>query len=144
MTKNFTQNSSDLSAADYVSSRIGEPFDRVERHCWWLVRTVYRDRAGIDLPPILDRLPEGMRGGAVAKELFASHQERARWHAVPEPQELAIVLLRKVFFEHVGVFFQVGAGGVLHSDEPYGVVFDTPLQLRQIRRFEIAGYFVRA
>lgn len=113
-------------------------------HCWSLVCRVYRDLGIADLPVGVEVLPDDKRlAGMMAREMFSSHAERQNWREVPEPQHLCLVAMHKPFIEHVGVFFDLDGGGVLHHGHDHGTAFDTLPQVRQIRRYRVTGFHVR-
>lgn len=98
------------------SQYIGLPYDRA--HCWELVRRVYADRAGIELPTYgeidardLMRVARAMQGDAGQEP----------WVPVDNPQALDVVLLSgRARVAHVGVM--VDAGRVMHTEQATGCV----------------------
>lgn len=64
---------------------------------------------------------------------FHGHEERRRWRATSLPVGGAIVLMHRpgtgARAIHAGTYLALDGGGVLHVDDPHGVVFDTPLDL---------------
>lgn len=94
---------------------IGIPYrsmgrDRDGADCWGLVRLVYRDRYGIDLPDYSEQAYDAADLAATAPLISAG---RDIWTAVAEPAEGDVVLLRiKGYLSHVGVL--VGPVQMLH------------------------------
>lgn len=107
-----------------------------EYDCWGLVRAVYRERLGIELPAIeADAL--SVRSCAQA---FSGAAERARWREIAAPRELCAVLLgRGTHAVHVGLWCE---GAVLHAVRGAGVVHQVPASLRA-HGWRILGYFER-
>ena len=80
--------------------------------CWGLVRAVYRERTGTELPP----------AGFTSEDLltvmrdFRDHPERRRWRLVDAPAELDALLMAQARQPvHVGLWMDAGGGRVLHA-----------------------------
>lgn len=87
-----------------------------EVDCWQLLRLIYRDQLGMDLPAIegvyLDDSPMTIRN--VSR---AMGEERKQWVSVDSPKEFDIVLLKprgKLFF-HVGCYIPLNK--MLHIED---------------------------
>lgn len=122
----------DLGA--YVSDLINTPWERSRLHCWSTVCKVQRDVFGRALPVVFDAGGGGGEGRRYRREAFAGHAERGRWTEVGVPRHGAVALMRRSAapagdYEHAGVWLDLDGGGVLHSDYPHGVVFDSPIEL---------------
>jgi len=120
----------DLAA--YVDGLIGRPWERRGCHCWALVAQVQRDLFGREVP----LGPLAVPAREKRRELFAVEAETVGWREVPAPEHGAVARMYRIGgnpsdLEHAGVYLALGAGGVLHSDLPHGVVFDTILQLQR-------------
>jgi len=118
----------------YVSALIGQPWQADGLHCWALVRQVVGDLFGVDLPAVIEA-PEGRRTKA---GMFANHPARAGWVEAQPPLPWAVALMHRRggardVIEHAGVYLPFDGGGVLHVDNPHGVVFDTLFDLQRIR-----------
>lgn len=104
--------------------------------CWGLVRAVYRERLGIDLPAVD---VDAHRAIACAHE-FARNEERARWLRVDAPEPLDAALLglgdRPI---HVGVWT---GEGVLHAIEGSGVVHQM-LGSLAVHGWRVLGWYRR-
>jgi cell wall-associated NlpC family hydrolase len=95
---------------------IGRPFSQA--NCWQLVRAVFAEQRGIDLPEYgeisaadLMAVARGMRAEAVTP----------RWREVSRPEPFDVVTMRKhKLIIHVGVITR--AGWVLHTEEATGAV----------------------
>lgn len=139
MTKNFTPPSSRPEIAAYVAALVNKPWEREGRHCWQLVIDVQRDLFGRVLPLVLGYAPPGGEGRRQKAALFANHPERANWRA-SEPVHGAVALMRRSaaspeMLVHAGVYLDLNGGGVLHCDDPQGVVLDSLLDLQLARRW---------
>lgn len=123
------------SIGAYISALINQPWARDGRHCWRLVREVQRDLFGRKLPVVLDMAPLGAAGARLKARLFRDHPERQRWREIHEPEHGAIAILRGQtgYEQHAGVYLDFDCGGVLHTDTPFGVVFDDLFTLRDLR-----------
>lgn len=124
-----------IDRATLIAELLGTPYDRQDRNCWWLVATVQRELYGRELPiaPYADRNERA--------RILGSHPERARWIQVGQPADGAVVLMARVAGKdiHAGVFL-ADRRAVIHTDEPHGVVLDTPLELEQSRRWRLTFY----
>jgi cell wall-associated NlpC family hydrolase len=134
--------------ADYIDALIEQPWTP-ERHCWHLVRQVYAELLGVDLPIVSEALPvPAAERYHVSRRLLASDEERARWREIERPQPFALVGMhspgsRPQDLQHVGVYLVTPDGeGVLHTDLPHGVAFDSLAELLTLRRW-IARFFLR-
>lgn len=95
---------------------VGRTFDEVTP-CWGLVRQVYADLYGLDLPTYGTRCPNAGDAAEVAALVTEERHREQAWRAVPAGQEMAgdVVLLRSHGFPaHVGVV--VGDHRMLHCD----------------------------
>ena len=119
----------------FIAGLIGTPYNRAGRHCWWLAGLVEAELFGRTLP-IGPEVDPGIRARAA---LIADHPERHRWHRVDHPDDGDLALLARVPGRdiHCGVYL-ADRLGIIHTDEPHGVVIDTPLELEQVRRWRIA------
>jgi cell wall-associated NlpC family hydrolase len=95
--------------------------------CWGLVRAALRQRAGIDLEPIV--IPQSDQRGIVAA--FLAHPALSAWARVDAPRELDAVLMAQARHPmHVGLWV---AGGtdlrVMHAPQ-CGVVVQDVVSLR--------------
>jgi cell wall-associated NlpC family hydrolase len=112
-----------LIGKPWVSGASGpEAFD-----CWGLLRHVLRERRGIELCPYGGVKETGLAG--MIRNAEAEAQER--WELIATPVHLCCVAMaRGRRIEHVGLWLDEGAGGVLHSHEGAGVVFQSPASIR--------------
>ena len=81
-------------------------------NCWGLVRAVYRERLGVELPAVeVDDL--SVRDCARA---FGAPGARTAWTRMLSPREPdAVLMARARFPSHVGVWLDIDGGGVLHA-----------------------------
>lgn len=118
-------------AAEFVGGLIGRPYQPTGLHCWELVRQCQRAVFGRELPPVLVA-PERRR------ELFDMMNLRHSypgWRQVDGPADGAVVFMTRHGHEvskaacHSGVYLDLDGGGVLHTDQPHGVVFESIAEL---------------
>ena len=65
---------------------------------------------------------------------FQSHSELNYWTEIAAPLDGAAVLMGRISHPiHIGVWFDIDGGGVLHAADPFGVVFETLPALRAQR-----------
>lgn len=121
-----------ISAAALVGGLIGHAYDPAGLHCWELVRQCQRAVFGRELPPVLVA-PERRRELVEMMSLRDSHPG---WGAVEGPAHGAVVFLTRNGHEvaraacHAGVWLDLDGGGVLHTDAPHGVVFESLPELK--------------
>lgn len=96
--------------------------------CHGVVRGVYRDRLGIDLPTVDANALSTL---SVAKAM--RHYDYSEWREIPKPErDLDVVemsLARRP--HHVGIWLDLDGGGVLTSVEGSGVIFQTLASLKR-------------
>jgi hypothetical protein len=117
------------AATHWAAGLIGQPWTP-ERNCWWLVREVFRQQHGIELPLVA----VGQQGNDQALREVG---QVSGWHPVGDvtPQEWDVVLMRGIHGRHVGVVTSAnGRLGVLHNLEVVGVCW-WPLDAMQWRQF---------
>lgn len=123
--------------AAFIASLIGTPYARAGRHCWWLAGLVQAELFGRALPVGPEISPHRRERA----RLLSGHPERARWACFDLPEDGDLVLMARAPGRdiHCGVYL-ADRLGVIHTDEPHGVVVDTPLELEQIRRWRLSYY----
>lgn len=111
--------------------------------CWGLVRLVYRERCGIDLPSYADISARDLMSVAIRVTAQSAHEP---WIKAPEPRAFDVVVLAgrariggrlRAALTHVGVM--VDDSHVLHVEEAYDAAVmrvDHPLI-----RGRIGGFF---
>jgi len=81
--------------------------------CWGLVRAILRQRAGIELQPIVESDVRDLI------RAFETHPERKAWVKVERPRELDAVLMSQARHPvHVGIWVDASGGRVLHAAKP--------------------------
>lgn len=124
---------------DWWSRYIGLPFGEGsgEVTCWSLVRAVYADRMGIDLPAFGEISAHDLV--RVAREMTRGKDEQ-RWTEPDRPGVHDVVLMRSArggrAICHVGIIADVAR--VLHAEEATGSVL-VPIDHHTIRG-RIAGF----
>jgi hypothetical protein len=119
--------------AETVARLINRPFESYEQRCWQMVAEIERDLYGRSLPPLIGP-PPNLRDRA---RHFAAHEAHG-WSEVDRPEDGAVALMHRAgtpreMLIHAGVFIAIERAGVLHCDDPCGVVFDSLLELRTRR-----------
>lgn len=116
-----------MQAAIYISSLVGRAWERNGLHCWALTAQVQRDLFRRDLPAGLAEAPASKL--RLAREFCDGLETTTGWQETPVPVHGAVVLMHRVggspaALMHCGVYLDFDGGGVLHSDDPHGVVYD--------------------
>ena len=100
----------------WTNDYIGIPYrlhgrDRDGLDCWGMIRLVYADRLGVDLPS----MSEQYENPTDADGFLAAHAlESPRWREVKEPRELDVVWCQIAGMEcHTGI--ALGDGKMLHA-----------------------------
>ena len=130
-----------MTPAEFVNAHVGLPYDRARLHCWELVRMAQAEVFGRALPMYArpERLSDQIRA-------FEEHKERENWQRISAPDHGAIVLLGRIGSRrdlHAGVYLAIDRGGILHTDEPHGVVFEDMMQI-EARGWTAAFYAPKA
>lgn len=120
-----------LDAEAFVGGLIGCAYEPAGLHCWELVRQCQAQVFGRELPPVLVA-PERMRDLVGMMDLRHSY---AGWREVEAPAHGAVVFMTRHGHEvakaacHAGVWLALDGGGILHTDAPHGVVFESMPEL---------------
>jgi hypothetical protein len=114
----------------YIQWLIGQPWERHGAHCWRLVDQIQKDLFGRQVP----FGPLAVPCRARRREMLAQDPEPYGWQEIAQPVNGAVARMYRVGgnphdLEHAGVFLDLDRGGVIHSDQPHGVVFDSLLEL---------------
>jgi hypothetical protein len=117
----------------FVASLVGLPWQRDGLHCWALVTKVQRDLFDRSLPVGLTVAPESKL--SLARLFVAGIETETGWQEVPVPAHGAVALMHRhgaaaTALIHCGCWLAIDGGGVLHTDDPHGVVFDDLAALR--------------
>lgn len=116
-----------IDLGDFLDVVLGLPYHPQKLHCWELVKRCQKAVFDRDLPTILVK-PDDMRELIGMMDLRKTYQG---WEEVDEPQHGAVVFMTKGGHEversacHAGVYLDVDGGGILHTDEDHGVVFES-------------------
>lgn len=112
-----------LIGKPWISGASGpEAFD-----CWGLLRFVFAARRGIDLPFF-----EGVETLGLAGVVEAARQQVPEWEPTLTPTHLCGVAMGgNRATVHVGLWLDEGGGGILHSFQGGGVVFQKPATIQQ-------------
>lgn len=115
-----------LEPAAFVDLVIGRAYEPEGLHCWELVRACQAGVFGRALPPVLVA-PERKRELIGLMDLRHSYPG---WREIETPAHGAVVFMTRNGHDgsraacHAGVFLDLDGGGVLHTDDPHGVVFE--------------------
>ncbi|SEM68696.1 hypothetical protein SAMN04515666_11915 [Bosea lupini] len=132
-------------AVDFVNRMIGRPYEPTRLHCWELTRQCQHEVFGRELPIVL-AAPQSKR------ELIGMMAERDRhddWCEVAGPAHGAVVFIGRESLGrvraaiHAGVFLALDGGGVLHTDDPHGVAFES-LAVLAARGWAAPSYYLPA
>lgn len=133
------------SAEQFVSSMIGRSYESRGLHCWALVRDCQREVFGRALPAVL-ATPESKRE---LVRLMGQRHAHADWREADQPEHGAVVFMTRRGHGpsraacHAGVWLALDGGGVLHTDAPHGVVFETLPELTA-RNWADPSFFIPA
>lgn len=100
---------------------LGKPWTP-EFDCWGLVRTVYREELGIDLP-YTGVAPESL---FKSLRLIANHPIRDKFSVVDNPKHLDVAEFRSpdAFAYHIGIYVVTPDGKMILHNPKGGVVLD--------------------
>jgi hypothetical protein len=119
-----------MDPAEFIESVYGGKWSTTA-HCWDLVRRGQREVLGREVPEVL--ISDKLEARALVR-MFEDHPERMRWIRVNIPENGAIVLMNKGGRHgraiHAGIYFDLDGGGILHVDDPHGVVFEDALAIQ--------------
>lgn len=120
------------SSAQFTASYIGRSYDNAGLHCWELVRRCELEVFGRVLPAVIEH--PGTKLGIA--RLMARRDAHPGWHRIDTPTHGAVVFMTRAGHGperaaiHSGVYLAIDAGGVLHTDDPHGVVFESLAELK--------------
>lgn len=124
----------DYIGKPYVSGASGpHAFD-----CWGLLRHVYLNRYGIELP-LLPGIADAS-ALAISREIdLATHHE---WEETQSPEDgYAVGMSQRIKFHHVGLVIRAnGRQMILHALDHFSVIAE-PVQRLRLRGFKRIGYF---
>lgn len=102
--------------------------------CWGLVRAVYRQR-GIVLPVV------DVDAHRALEVRHAMRDNMDGWNLLGKPEDYCAVLMSASLRpHHVGVWIPNDGGGVLHSVEGAGVIFNRKLTLK-MSGWNLLGFY---
>jgi len=130
--------------AEFMTSMMNVDWEHDGLHCWAMTRTMVYECFGVRVPLVASVIPTGRTAKA---KVFNDHPERAKWREVEQPEQWAIALMSRKgahpdFFEHSGVYVSIEGGGVFHVDHPHGCVFDSVMEIVQLRKWAQPRFFV--
>lgn len=116
---------------------LGQPWVSGESDCYALVRRVYREVLGVELPLVDVTQAEPVR----LRRLMEA--ESITWDAVQYPRELDVVMMSHgARPHHVGLWTDADGGRVVHSLERTGVVAPSLLGLT-MGGWRVLGFYRR-
>lgn len=131
---------------EWYLSYIGKPWQGIPNPpysytCGELVRSIYKDRFGVDIVPIPVADANSLRA-----TVCAMRPEYFDLEPIPDgegPQEFdAVFMARRSLLDHCGILAMTSEGlRVLHCSNPAGVVLDTLEQLREQQGFTEFHYY---
>lgn len=120
----------------WAEAYLGKPWESGAQgpdsyNCWGLVRAVAKAQFGYE-PPLI-AIDENQ--GISVRKAFKSHPEHNKYLPVNTPKAGDIVELgTKKDLWHVGIWLDVDSGGVLHSVQGSGVIFN------DLRHLKLMGF----
>ena len=121
-----------MTPAEFAAAYIGRPYEKTGLHCWELVRRTQEQAFNRTLPSILEH--PGTKIGVA--RLMARKDSHPGWTRIDTPTDGAVVFMTRQGHGperaaiHSGVYLALDGGGVLHTDEPHGVTFESLAELR--------------
>lgn len=111
-----------------LSDLIGIPFSKDGESpqegfdCWGLVRFVYKEFYGIELPDFNHSNIHYLNGKKVHKIIEEEQNDEKLWEKLNEPEEPCILAIKNhpLYINHTGIY--VGRGKFLQSLEKVGVI----------------------
>ncbi|MES9984346.1 MAG: hypothetical protein ABW115_13115 [Candidatus Thiodiazotropha sp. 6PLUC6] len=116
-----------MTASPAWHDYIGRPWINGENDCWTLVRDIYRDHLGIDLPAIVIDA-ENLRQ---VLQAFEDPANLSPWQRIPAPQHLCLVFFTPGHHRatHCGLWLDISGGRFLHCHRRAGVVLEDRITL---------------
>ena len=116
-----------MTASPAWCEYIGQPWINGEQDCWTLVRDVYRDHLGIELPVIVVD-SENLRAVLLA---FENEQNLSPWVPITKPEHLCLVFFTPGHHRatHCGLWLNIQGGRFLHCHRKAGVVCEDRVTL---------------
>lgn len=114
-------------AAGFANRMRGLPYCPTGLHCWELTRLCQLEVFGRVLPAVL-AVPESK---VALARLMARRNGYAGWRPVDAPEHGAVAFLTRRGHGpsraaiHAGTWLSLDGGGLLHTDDPHGVAFET-------------------
>lgn len=130
-------------AAAFANRVMGQPYEGNGLHCWELTRQCQREVFGRELPAVL-AAPDSKRE---LIRLMRRRHDHAGWREARQPEHGAVVFLTRRGHGpsreaiHAGTWLALDGGGVLHTDAPHGVVFETLPEL-SARNWAEPSFFI--
>lgn len=121
-----------MTPVEFAAAYIGRPYEKTGLHCWELVRRAQEQVFSRALPAIIEH--PGTKLGVA--RLMARKDVHPGWCRTVTPAHGAVVFMTRHGHGperaaiHSGVYLALDGGGVLHTDEPHGVVFESLAELR--------------
>lgn len=141
-TGNNFMTMTDTATLQFLAAVMGRAYEPAGLHCWELVRMCQRVVFGRELPPVLVA-PE-RRLELVG--MMSLRHSRPDWGEVAAPAHGAVVFMTRGGHEvakaacHAGVWLEFDGGGVLHTDAPHGVVFESLPELKARNWADLSFY----
>lgn len=129
----------------FVDRMIGLPYEPAGLHCWELTRQCQREVFGRELPAVL-AAPDSKRE---LVRLMGQRHDFGGWREVAQPVHGAVVFLSRRGHGatraacHAGTWLNLESGGVLHTDAPHGVVFESLIEI-SARNWAEPSFFIPA
>lgn len=131
-----------LSPEAFVAAFTGRQYSRTGLHCWELTRRAQAEIFDRELPAVLEH--PGTKLGVA--RLMARKDNHDGWRRTDTPAHGAVVFMTRAGHGperaaiHSGVYLALDGGGVLHTDDPHGVVFESISELKARNWASMAYY----
>lgn len=104
--------------------------------CWGLLRVIYRNEKGIDLPELPGITAEGV--STISREIL--DQTQANWTEVARPADGdAVAMSQKTVLHHVGIWAEADGGKIIHCWKC--PVIAESLKMLRLRGIRVVRFF---
>lgn len=113
---------------NWLIEMIGLPWEAGGRgpksyDCWGLLRKIYADQLGVDLPSFSGVSPDSLRGTKLL-------EKKDGWERLESPRDFsAVALSTRSKIHHVGVWIKEEGGLIIHCHKNSGLIVQSPSEM---------------